>query len=365
MATYNLEKLSVLVADDDEFSRSTLSSVLRGLKIGKITIARDGGEAINHLKMAGFTATKPGEVGIDMILCDWLMSPVSGAMLLRWLRRSDESPDRFIPVIAVSGAVDVYNVHEARDLGVNEFLTKPYSTKAVAAKIMSIIDQPRQFIYNGDYFGPDRRRHDAPFRGESRRKTTTADMEIIQTGKRPESLNTKAKIWVFDLPNKLKAKLGVKDSDDGSLDPKLLRAAEQHLMDMADDYTDWVKGNLAQLNMNFEQLISAPKNPWKYVQNIHNISHELRGQGETFGYDLITSFCKSLCDFTETKNVEIDEKLQDLIKAHIDGIQAVIRQGIKDDGGEIGGELMAALEEAKNKFYSGKKKTTITSRKLK
>ncbi|TAH32793.1 MAG: response regulator [Alphaproteobacteria bacterium] len=366
MNLYNLEKLSVLVADDDEFSRSTLCSVLRGMKVGKLVVARDGGEAINHLKMAGFTATKPGEIGIDIIMCDWLMSPVSGAMLIRWLRRSEESPDRFIPVIAVSGAVDIHNVQEARDLGVNEFLTKPYSTKSVAAKIMSIIDQPRQFIYNGEYFGPDRRRQDLPYKGFDRRKIGMAEMEIIQTGKRPESLNTKAKIWLFDLPNKLKAKLGVKDADAGSIDPTLLRVAEQQLQDMSDDYSDWVRGNLAQLQMNYEQLTANPKNPWKYIQNIHNISHELRGQGETFGYNLITIFCKSLCDFTEAKNVEIDERLMELIKAHIDGIQVVIRSGVKDDGGTVGAELLSTLDEAKDKFYSkAKKKSPVTIRKLK
>ncbi len=365
MTIYNLEKLTVLVADDDEFSRSTLSSVLRGMKIGKVISARDGGEAINHLKMAGFTATKPGEVGIDIIMCDWLMTPVSGAMLIRWLRRSEESPDRFIPVIAVSGAVDIHNVQEARDLGVNEFLTKPYSTKSVAAKIMSLIEQPRHFIYNGDYFGPDRRRQELPHKGINRRNVNAADMEVIQTGKRPESLNTKAKIWLFDLPNKLKAKVGAKDADTGVIDPSLLRAAEDHLHEMRDDYTDWVRGNLAQLQMNYEQLLTGPKNPWKYIQNIHNISHEMRGQGETFGFDLITIFCKSLCDFTDSKNAEIDERLIDLIKAHIDGVQVVIRNNVKDDGGKLGAELLATLDEAKEKFNAkNKKKSPFVSRKL-
>lgn len=364
MTAYNLEKLTILVADDDEFSRSTLCSVLRSLKVGKLISARDGGEAINHLKMAGFTAVKPGEIGIDIILCDWLMTPVSGAMLLRWLRRSDESPDRFLPVVAVSGAVDIHNVQEARDLGVNEFLTKPYSTKAVAAKIMSIIDQQRQFIYNGDYFGPDRRRQDSMFKGDEKRGLVPTDIEIINTGKRPESLNTKAKIWVFDLPNRLKAKVGI-DTDEAEIDPKLLRVAEKQLSEMADDYTDWVKGNLAQLQHQYEQLAEQPKNPWKYVQNIHNISHELRGQGETFGYKLITLFCKSLCDFTETKNVEIDERLLELIKAHIDGIQSVIRDDIQDDGGAIGTELMSMLEKAKDRFHAKKKKGQTVSRVLK
>ena len=364
MSLYNLEKLTVLVADDDEFSRSTLASVLRGLKVGKLILARDGGEAINHLKMAGFTATKPGEIGIDIIMCDWLMTPVSGAMLVRWLRRSDESPDRFIPVLAVSGAVDIQNVQEARNLGVHDFLTKPYSSKTVVAKINSLIDQPRPFIYNGDYFGPDRRRQEMPFKGEDRRRADAIETEIIQTGKRPESLNTRAKIWVFDLPNKLKAKVGAKDSDDAALDPKLLRAAEKQLREMSDDYADWVKGNLAQLQMNYEQLVSKPKNPWKYVQNIHNISHEMRGQGDTFGYRLISIFCNSLCNFTEAKSVEIDDKLLELLKAHLDGIQIVIRQEIKDDGGNIGVDLVRTLEDAKDRFYKKRPKSKIMSRKL-
>lgn len=361
--TYNLEKLSVLVADDDEFSRSTLVSVLRALKVGKITTARDGGEAINQLKMSGYTSVKPGEIGIDLVMADWLMTPVSGAMMLRWIRRSDESPDRFIPVVAVSGAIDKHNVEEARDLGVNEFLTKPYSIKAVGAKIISMIETQRPFIWNGDYFGPDRRRQDMPHKGDNRRVLTETDAEIIYTGKRPESLNTQAKVWIFRLPNKLKAKLGA-EVDEGIIDPKLLKAAEKHLKDMADDYTDWVKENLASIQFNIEQLEGGPKNPWKYVQNIHNVSHELRGQGETFGYDLVTVFAESLCNFTEAKNIDIDDKLIDLIKAHIRGVQTVVREDIKGNGGKLGKELVATLDEAKEKFYSKRKKSNIVTRKL-
>jgi CheY-like chemotaxis protein len=362
--TYNLEKLSILVVDDDEFSRSTLTSVLRALKVGKIVTARDGGEAINHLKMGGLTSVKPGEIGIDMVMADWLMTPVSGAMLLRWIRRSDESPDRFMPTIAVSGAIDLHNVQEARDLGINDFMTKPYSIKSVGAKILSLIDQPLQFVYNGDYFGPDLRRQELNYRGDERRVFEEKNAEIVYTGKRPESLNTQAKVWLFRLPNKLKSKLGVKENaDEGAIDPKLLKAAEKHLKSMSDDYTDWVKGNLAQLKMNYEQLVEKPKNPWKYVQNIHNISHELRGQGQTFGYDLITTFSNSLCDFTEAKNMDIDDRLLDLIKAHMQGIQTVIRENIEGQGGALGKELLATLEEAKKKFHS-KSKKGLASRKI-
>ncbi|MGE0251442.1 MAG: response regulator [Dongiaceae bacterium] len=351
MANYNLEKLSVLVVDDDEFSRNTLVSVLRALKVGKLLIAHDGSEAIQQLKTAAITAPSPGDCGIDLIMADWLMLPVSGAMLLRWLRRSEESPDRYIPFIAVSGDVSRHTVEEARDLGINDFLTKPYSISTVTQRLEALIEAPNHFLHSGTYFGPDRRKQALPHPGEERRLVSEEDCEIITVQKNPDTLNTKAKIWYFHLPNKLKVKLAPKSvEEEGKIDPKLLRAAEKQLRSRKDDYTTWVQGNVEKLMGQYTELAKQPKNPWKYYQTIYNIAHELRGQGDTFGYNLITTFGKSLCDYTESKHLELDEKLLELIRAHIDGIQAVIREDIKGLGGESGVELLDILNKAKAKY---------------
>ena len=48
-------------------------------------------------------------------------------------------------------------VVEAVRLGVNEFLLKPVSTKALLARVANILTKPRRIVQKGDYYGPEPR----------------------------------------------------------------------------------------------------------------------------------------------------------------------------------------------------------------
>ena len=84
-------------------------------------------------------------------------------------------------------------------------------------------------------------------------------------------------------------------------------------------------------------------------EEINLIAHELRGQGGTFGYPLITLFGKSLYDVTKPPCRHTDADLE-IVKAHIDTMRAVLREKIEGDGGEIGQALFKALRAAIAKF---------------
>jgi two-component system chemotaxis response regulator CheY len=43
-------------------------------------------------------------------------------------------------------------------LGVNEYLTKPVSAKALYDRLISIMMQPRPVVQLGDYYGPEPRK---------------------------------------------------------------------------------------------------------------------------------------------------------------------------------------------------------------
>ena len=57
----------------------------------------------------------------------------------------------------------------ARDAGIREFLAKPVSPRNVYARLVSALNSDRSFVRVDDYFGPDRRRRDVLFSGESKR----------------------------------------------------------------------------------------------------------------------------------------------------------------------------------------------------
>jgi PleD family two-component response regulator len=149
----------MLVVDDCNFTRRVSVRILECFGARNVREALDGDDAIDQV-----IAKKP-----DIVLTDWVMSPRSGLHFTHWARTGRDTPDPYLPIIMMSSYSDLDRVKEARDAGVNEFLVKPMAPVDLMRRIQSIIEKPRPFVRNDNYFGPDRRRRMMPFDGEDRR----------------------------------------------------------------------------------------------------------------------------------------------------------------------------------------------------
>jgi two-component system, chemotaxis family, chemotaxis protein CheY len=174
----DLERLNVLVVDDSDFIRTLIANCLKIIGVGRVLVASEGGAAIETLLQVKNEPAKAGVMSIDMVISNWEMSPVNGLMLLRWVRRHKDAPDRFLPFIFLTAYSDPERVNEARLYGVNEILAKPFTIQALMDKIVNIIQRNRQFVHTKDYFGPDRRRQLYAFEGEERRLLTDKSPEV-------------------------------------------------------------------------------------------------------------------------------------------------------------------------------------------
>ncbi len=128
----------------------------------------------------------------------------------------------------------------------------------------------------------------------------------------------------------------------------LLEEAEAHLERAALDFTDWANNYLSQLAKLCAEALTKKGSRDTYFEQINLLAHELRGQGGTFGYPLITIFGKMLYECTG-KGCRGDDTAVDIVKAHIDAMRAVLREKIAGDGGEVGRALMEMLKEAVKK----------------
>ncbi len=156
------ESLRVMVVDDQEYILTMLSSILRGLHIDHVEAHGDAVEA--YAALARFDPT--------LILTDWEMKPVDGLRFVRRIRMDDDSPNRYVPIVMVTGHNHVDKVRQARDAGANDFLIKPVSTNSVYSRIIATMEKPRPFVRGAAYFGPDRRRRDlGPPSGVAERRT--------------------------------------------------------------------------------------------------------------------------------------------------------------------------------------------------
>jgi two-component system chemotaxis response regulator CheY len=160
------ELLKILLVDDNHHMRTLLVEILRAIGVQHIFEAGDGAEALNLMRANV----------IDIVMTDLAMQPLDGIDFVRLLRNSPDSPNQMAPVIMITGHSTERRVHEARDVGVNEFLSKPITAKGVIGRITEVVENPRPYIRCDDYFGPDRRRRQDPaYQGPWRRHDDTED----------------------------------------------------------------------------------------------------------------------------------------------------------------------------------------------
>jgi len=113
----------ILVADDDEILRRTLSMILR--RWGHhVVSASSGAEALELL-----TAPDPPRVAV----LDWLMPGMSGLEVCRTLRQDLSRPYTY--VILLSGRSERVDRLEGLEAGADEYLVKPFDSREIEARL--------------------------------------------------------------------------------------------------------------------------------------------------------------------------------------------------------------------------------------
>jgi two-component system, chemotaxis family, chemotaxis protein CheY len=158
------DKLRVLVVDDNQHMRKLIITVLQAVGVRDLFEAPDGEHAWKTLR----------ETNPDIIILDWQMDGMTGLEFASLIRNSPRSPNVYVPIIMLTGHTNLDHVRQARDAGVNEFLAKPVSVKAILSRLINVIEHPRNFVRTKTYFGPCRRRRAvAAYTGPERRKEFT------------------------------------------------------------------------------------------------------------------------------------------------------------------------------------------------
>jgi len=120
-----------LIIDDDVWMQRILAKTLQSYGFGKTLLASNGYEgvslAIEHLP--------------DIIILDILMPDLSGHQTLKLLRTIKMTKN--IPVLMVSALSDTENLGKAVKIGVNGFISKPFTRTTVYEKLVNIFGQDR------------------------------------------------------------------------------------------------------------------------------------------------------------------------------------------------------------------------------
>lgn len=170
--SYKFYNISVLIVEDNEPMLEITKSLLTTFGIGTVHGAKNGNSGFELFKK-----TNP-----DIVIADWMMKPVDGISLTMRIRNDPGSPNKFVPIILMTGFSEKRRVIQARDAGVTEFLVKPFNAQQLYKRIVQIIERPRQFVRASDFFGPDRRRKniDTTYQGPYRRDTDPRSPQIME-----------------------------------------------------------------------------------------------------------------------------------------------------------------------------------------
>lgn len=139
-----LEKVKVLVVDDEPFMRKVVRTLLTGMGVRTVMEAPDG--------MAGLECIRRDMP--DIVILDWSMPGLDGPAFVRMVRSPQTFPMPDIPIIMLTGHGERAKVIQAIEIGVNEFLLKPVSTKSLRDRLAAVILDPRPNIRSGQYYGP-------------------------------------------------------------------------------------------------------------------------------------------------------------------------------------------------------------------
>jgi DNA-binding NtrC family response regulator len=127
----------------------TLRMALRGTGVRTVFLASH----VNQM-LEGFSGADPH---VAMIYVESAAADDPGMQMLTFIRRSDASPNRAIPVVVVSQQRDMTTFRGAIDAGAHEYVLFPVAGDALLKKVDAARNSNRPFIDTPEYVGPERR----------------------------------------------------------------------------------------------------------------------------------------------------------------------------------------------------------------
>lgn len=118
----------LLIVDDEAVNRALLESYLKDEY--EVIQAVDGQDAIDKIQQYGLELT--------MILLDIIMPGVDGFGVLNFL--NDYGYITEIPVILITVDNTIGREEQAFDMGVSDFITKPFNPSVVVKRVRNIVD---------------------------------------------------------------------------------------------------------------------------------------------------------------------------------------------------------------------------------
>jgi two-component system chemotaxis response regulator CheY len=168
MTKLDLAAARILIVGARGHAGSTLRTVLTVAGVTRIVLMDEPGRALDMLGIERFTAV--------FVEGGTMLDDLSFAQAAR---RTPGLLNPMIPIFVVYGGARRRDVERSRDDGVTDVICRPVSPRTVSNKLRAALAAPRPFIAAPDFFGPDRRAKERPWRGQDRRTVTPKKTKVV------------------------------------------------------------------------------------------------------------------------------------------------------------------------------------------
>lgn len=122
----------------------------------------------------------------------------------------------------------------------------------------------------------------------------------------------------------------------------LIAQAEAAVEALRDTYRQQLASDVADLGTIWARYEEgAPVE--ETLEALHAVAHNIKGQGGSFGYDLVTDIGASFCDYLRSAERRSPEELN-IVHMHIRMLKTVSEHDISGDGGETGRRIVEKLQ---------------------
>lgn len=156
------------------------------------------------------------------------------------------------------------------------------------------------------------------------------------------------KVEIIQVPNTLRAKVGGKF---GTLDRDAIAAAEAALYELSDQFGEWLAEEVQKLEEVYAEIKTGGATE-ENMKQLYNRCHDLKGQGSTYGFPLITRIAGSVCKLLDEPDGRSNAP-RVLVGAHLDAIRAIVRGQIKSESHPVGVALASELEQRVLDYIKG------------
>ena len=158
-------------------------------------------------------------------------------------------------------------------------------------------------------------------------------------------MSKKHPIEIFMPPNILKAKVG---GTIAAIDMAAIRRAEAAVESLKENFQSWIGDDVEKLASARDAFAKEPTELAR--EGLFRSSHDLKGQGMTFGFPVVARVAASLCrmlDAVKLKTIPLG-----LVDAHVDAIRVCMRDQIKGDSDRTAMMLAQELEARVSELIS-------------